>query len=137
MLIGMALLVVGLLGLSALRIFGSGQVTGPTSALNELQTFAWPHRFTPAIWRSTPPQRRWQLAVDLTRRDPLRGKSAAWLAEELGVPSETAAIDGGSVSFYDVPAPQRPGDQLIVVVRSGVVSGVYLTPDRMNVPELN
>lgn len=93
----------------------------PASARNEIQTLAWPHRFSAEAWQQNP-ERRSRIALDLVQSGELKGKSAEWLRETLGEPLETYSSPSSGVFVWAVPSPQRQHDMLIVNLRKGVVT---------------
>lgn len=106
-------------GAYALGLFSAGTV-------NEIQTFAWPHRFSREAWLQHPEQ-RYHMALDVAGSGSLNGKSVAWLRATLGEPSESRIAHASGELLWDVPSPQRPDDQLVVDLEMGVVSMAAVT----------
>lgn len=132
--------VVVLAVLGALLIVAVVFLRHPLTSLNELQTIAWPHRYSAEAWRDQPRQ-RYHMAEDLVQQGLLRGKSQAEVLAMLGAPAGPVGPTEADLTDRDVSwswwaaSPQRPGDSLIVVFKDGAVHKCEVTSDPMSMED--
>lgn len=98
------------------------------STRDDLQTLLWPRKFSVSSWREHPDQRH-RMADNLVQSGDLIGKNEAWVLRMLGEPDEKWADDTSADLRWFAPTPQRPDDELVVIIEDGVVTATCVLPD--------